>query len=218
MGLGQSIKIKKTGNARIEGGAVSRPSIIAIAGSTGAIQALQTILTGFPQDFGVSVFVVIHRRAQDGLLTEIMARKSRLRVVTARHGMPIALRTIYVAPADFHLTVSASHMFLSRGPKVNRHRPAIDPLFESAAFAFGSRLIGVVLSGYLDDGTAGLAAVKQFGGTAVVQDPADAIAPSMPKSALAHVAVDHTVPVAEIAPLLVRLTNGNDTQEISIGR
>lgn len=186
---------------------MSRPSIIAIAGSAGAIQALQTIVSGFPLDFGVSIFVVVHRTAKDGLLMEVLARKTRMRVVTAGHGEPIARRTVYIAPADFHLTVSASHMFLSMGPKVNRHRPAIDPLFESAAGAFGRRLIGVLLSGYLDDGTAGLAAVKKCGGIVVVQDPADAQVPNMPQNALAHVAVDHRVPAAEIAPLLVGLTS-----------
>lgn len=188
---------------------MSRPSIIAIAGSAGALQPLRTIVSGFPQDFGASVFVVLHRRPQDGLLTQLLASRTNMRVLTAQHGEPIARRTIYIAPADFHLTVSPSHMFLSRGPKVNRHRPAIDPLFESAATAFGSRVIGVLLSGYLDDGTAGLAAVKQAGGTAVVQDPGDAQVPNMPGNALAHVAVDHRVPAAQIAPLLLRLSAAN---------
>lgn len=187
---------------------MSRPSIIAIAGSAGAIQAVQTIVSGLPQDFEMSIFVVIHRIAHDGLLTDVLARKTRMRLVTGRHGEPIARRTIYVAPADFHLTVSSTHMFLSRGPKVNRHRPAIDPLFESAASAFGSQLIGVLLSGYLDDGTAGLAAVKQSGGIAIVQDPADAQVAQMPRNALAHVAVDHRLPAAEITPWLIRLSNG----------
>lgn len=188
---------------------MSRPSIIAIAGSAGAIQALQPIVSGFPPDFDVSVFVVIHRRAQDGLLTQVLDYKTRMKVVTAQHGAPIGKRTIYVAPADFHLTVSSSHMFLSKGPKINRHRPAIDPLFESAACAFGTRLIGVLLSGYLDDGTAGLVAVKQCGGIAVVQDPGDALVPNMPRSALLHVDVDYNLPAAEITPLLVGLTGGD---------
>lgn len=189
---------------------MSRPSIIAIGGSAGAIQALQAILSGFLQDFGVSIFVVVHRRAKDGLLTDVLARMTRMRVVTAQHGMPIAPRTIYVAPADFHLSVSSSYMFLSKGPKINRHRPAIDPLFESAASAFGKELIGVVLSGYLDDGTAGLAAIKSSGGIAVVQNPNEALVPNMPRSALSHVAVDYCVPTAEIATLLVQISNGSE--------
>lgn len=184
---------------------MSRPSIIAIAGSAGAIQALQSVVSSLPHDFGVSIFVVIHRRAQDGLLTQVLSYKTGMQVVTAQHGAPIAQGTIYVAPADFHLTVSSSHMFLSKGPKVNRHRPAIDPLFASAACAFGPRVIGVLLSGYLDDGTAGLAAIKEGGGIAVVQDPRDALVPSMPRSALLNVSVDYSVPAAEIAPLLAGL-------------
>lgn len=190
---------------------MSRPSIIAIAGSAGALQALQTIVSSVPNDFGSSIFVVVHRRAQDGLLTQVLDYKARMPVVTAEHGAPIAPRTIYVAPADFHLTVSTSHMFLSKGPKVNRHRPAIDPLFESAADAFGPRVIGVLLSGYLDDGTAGLAAIKQRGGIAVVQDPSDALVPNMPRSALVHVDVDYRLPATEIAPLLVSFMEGDGT-------
>ncbi len=144
------------------------------------------------------------------MLTEVLGYKTGMQVVTAQHGAAIANRTIYVAPADLHLTVSSSQMFLSKGPKVNRHRPAIDPLFASAACAFGPRLIGVLLSGYLDDGTAGLAAIKECGGIAVVQDPRDALVPNMPRNALLNVGVDYTLPAAEIAPLLIRLTGVDD--------
>ena len=115
---------------------------------------------------------------------------------------------MYVAPPDHHLIVVDSRVMLWRGPKVNRHRPAIDPLFESTAKVFGKRVVGVVLTGYLDDGTAGLARVKAEGGIAIVQDPQDAVAPNMPKNALAHVQVDHCMPLMHIAPLLVRLVNG----------
>lgn len=190
---------------------MSRPSIIAIAGSAGAIQPLHSVVSNLPHDFGVSMFVVVHRTSQDGLLTQVLSYKTGLQVVTAQHGALIAQRTIYVAPADFHLTVSSSHMFLSKGPKVNRHRPAIDPLFASAAFAFGPRVIGVLLSGYLDDGTAGLAAIKECGGIAIVQDPKDALVPNMPRSALLNVGVDYSLPAAEIAPLLVGLTGRDGT-------
>ena len=190
---------------------MSRPSIIAIAGSAGAIQALQSVVSNLPHDFGVSIFVVVHRRAQDGLLTQVLNYKTGMQVVTAQHGAAITQGTIYVAPADFHLTVSPSHMFLSKGPKVNRHRPAIDPLFASAACAFGPQVIGVLLSGYLDDGTAGLAAIKDYGGVAVVQDPRDALVPDMPRSALLNVSVDYSLPAAEIAPLLVGLTGTDGT-------
>jgi len=173
---------------------MSRPSIIAIAGSAGAIQPLHSVVSNLPHDFGVSMFVVVHRTSQDGLLTQVLSYKTGLQVVTAQHGALIAQRTIYVAPADFHLTVSSSHMFLSKGPKVNRHR-----------------VIGVLLSGYLDDGTAGLAAIKECGGIAIVQDPKDALVPNMPRSALLNVGVDYSLPAAEIAPLLVGLTGRDGT-------
>lgn len=111
---------------------------------------------------------------------------------------------IYVAPPDEHMILEPGRVRLLHGPKENRTRPAIDPLFRSAAIAYGPRVVGIVLTGLLDDGTAGLLAIKDCGGVAIVQDPAEAFAPSMPRSALSQVEIDHCRPVAEIAPLLVR--------------
>jgi two-component system chemotaxis response regulator CheB len=120
--------------------------------------------------------------------------------------MPLEPGTIYVAPPDHHLLLTPENLELSRGPRENHARPAIDPLFRSAALEWGARAIGLVLTGHLDDGTAGLGAIKACGGQAIVQDPDDALAPSMPASALANVEVDHCVPLDEVAQLLVRLT------------
>jgi two-component system, chemotaxis family, protein-glutamate methylesterase/glutaminase len=161
-----------------------------------------------PSDFGAPILVVVHTSAVDGHLAEVLNRSSLMKTVRAEQGMPILQGHIYVAPPDHHLTVSDATVVLSTGPKINRHRPAIDPLFESAAKIYGNRLLAIVLTGYLDDGTAGLAAVKAQGGTTVVQDPEDAVVPNMPKNALAHTRVDYCVPLAEIAPLLVRLVGG----------
>jgi two-component system chemotaxis response regulator CheB len=182
--------------------------VIVIGTSMGGIEALKTIVAGLPPDFSAAVCIVLHVGAHGlGLLPEILHRAGPLPASNARDGQEIEAGHIYVAPADHHLLVESSgHLRLSHGPKENRTRPAVDPLFRSAAVAFGSRVIGVVLTGWLDDGTAGLWAVKERGGTAIVQDPNDALAASMPQSALKHVAVDHCVPLQEIAPLLVRLT------------
>ena len=184
------------------------PNVIVIGASAGGIQALQTIVGGFPPDFEATVFIVVHTAANDGNLATILGRKTSLRTVKAEDGMRVTEKTIFVAPPNHHLLIHDSRLSLSLGPKVNRHRPAIDPLFESAAEAFRHQVIGVVLTGYLDDGTAGLAAVKKRGGIAVVQDPDDAEAPNMPRNALAGVDVDYCLPAAEIAALLVGLVKG----------
>jgi two-component system chemotaxis response regulator CheB len=182
--------------------------MIVVGASAGGIEALQQLLSRLPRDFGASILIVVHTAAQDGHLAEVLNRSAHMPAIRAEHGMHIESGRIYVAPPDHHLTVLDSVTVLSRGPKVNRHRPAIDPLFESAARAYRRRVIGLVLSGYMDDGTAGLAAVKSRGGIAVVQDPKDAAAPNMPISALRHVDIDFCLPVADIAPLLVQLVNG----------
>jgi two-component system chemotaxis response regulator CheB len=182
--------------------------IIVIGASAGGIEALQELVRALPVDFPASIFVVQHIAAESpSVLAGILSRAGPLPAHTARHLQSILPGNIYVAPPDRHLLLDPSgHMLTTRGPKENRFRPAVDPLFRSAARAFGSRVIGVVLTGGLDDGTAGLWAIKRRGGTAVVQDPEDAIYPSMPSSALRHIAVDYCLPIAEIGPLLVRLT------------
>src|SRR5262249_13890242 len=124
-----------------------------------------------------------------------------------RHHQSVQPGRIYVAPPDYHLLLNNSHIHLARGPRENRHRPAADALFRTAARAYGRRVIGVVLSGALDDGTAGLAAIKQRGGRAIVQDPDDALYPSMPTNALENVPVDPRVPVAQMGALLSRLVH-----------
>jgi two-component system chemotaxis response regulator CheB len=153
-----------------------------------------------------AVFVVLHIPAESpSLLAHILNHAGSLHAVQAEESMTIKNGYIYVAQPDHHLLLERGTIRVVRGPKENRHRPAIDPLFRSAAFAYGPRVVGIILTGSLDDGTAGLLVVKRRGGVAVVQDPKEAFYASMPASALAHVEVDYTLPLSRIGPLLVRL-------------
>jgi two-component system, chemotaxis family, protein-glutamate methylesterase/glutaminase len=139
-------------------------------------------------------------------LPDILSRSGKLEAKHPADGESIQKGKIYVAPPDRHLLLEAGRIRLAKGPKENRFRPAVDPLFRSAAYAYGARVVGVVLTGALDDGTAGLWAIKDRGGIAVVQDPAEAEQPSMPSSALNNVQIDYCLPISEIPPLLVTLT------------
>lgn len=182
--------------------------IIVIGGSAGSVEALQRIVAGLPPQLEAAVFAVVHFPS-DGtsFLPQILLRSGRFPAVHPEDGTVIRRGVIYVAPPDRHLTLQNGHVRLSRGPRENGHRPAADPLFRSAARAFGARVIGVVLSGNLDDGTAGLAAVRRHGGVTVVQDPNDAMYAGMPTSAIGNVDVDHVVPASEIAALLATLVD-----------
>lgn len=187
--------------------AMLNKDIIVIGTSTGGIEALKVLVGGLPPDLNASLFIVLHMGPNGlGILPEILKRSGPLPASNARQGETIRPGHIYVAPPDHHLLVeSTGDVRLGRGPKENRFRPAVDPLFRSAAYAFGPRVVGVVLTGFLDDGTAGLWSIKERGGTAVVQNPEEALAPSMPRSALQHVSVDHCVCLGDMAPLLVEL-------------
>jgi len=181
--------------------------VVVIGASAGGIEALRELVGKLPDDFRAAVCVVLHTAPQSpGILDAILSRSGPLPSHNARDREPLKPGVIYVAPPDFHLLVEPGIVRLSKGPRENRFRPAIDPLFRSAAQVYGPAAIGVILSGNLDDGTAGLWAIKQLGGTAIVQEPADALFPAMPQSALRHVRVDHSLPLVEIPPLLTRLT------------
>jgi len=181
--------------------------IIVIGASSGGIEALRVLVGDLPRDFAASIFVVVHTGpGAPGVLHHILNRAGTVKAIDPTDGQEIKPGRIYVAPPDHHLILEPGKICLSRGPKENRFRPAVDPLFRSAAQVYGPRVIGVILSGGLDDGTAGLWALKKLGGTAIVQDPGDALFPSMPVNALRYVSVDYSVPIRDLGALLVRLT------------
>jgi len=177
--------------------------VIVIGGSSGATAPLREILGRLPTDLPAAVFVVLHIPAQGiGLLSTVVTAAAGLPVVQAASGMVIERGHIYLAVPDHHLLVYESHIILGRGPRENLARPAIDPLFRSAALQYGPRVIGVVLSGLLSDGAAGLNAIKRCGGVTLVQDPSDAIADEMPLRAMEATTVDLCVASAKIGDVL----------------
>ncbi|HEX2544849.1 MAG TPA: chemotaxis protein CheB [Ramlibacter sp.] len=179
--------------------------LVVIGASAGGVTALLEISEGLPRFFGAPVCIVQHIGSNASLLPELLRYKGPNHAMHAEDGQRLATGTLHIAPPDQHMLVQGEVLHVRRGPKENHARPAIDPLFRSAAAAHGPRVIGVVLTGQMDDGTAGLKAIKECGGITIVQDPTTALESSMPRSALANVDVDYCVPLAEIAPLLVRL-------------
>jgi two-component system chemotaxis response regulator CheB len=180
--------------------------IVVIGTSAGGISALRQIAAALPADFPGSVFIVMHLPGESlDILPHVLSEAGPLSASNAHDRQLIEPGRIYLAPPARHLILERSRVRLTFGPRENRFRPAIDPLFRSAAVAFGPRVVGVVLTGFLDDGTVGLAAIKKVGGIAIVQDPLEAEAASMPRSALRNVKIDYCLRLAEIGPKLVEL-------------
>ncbi len=181
--------------------------IVVIGTSAGGLEALDRVIGGLPPDLPASIFIVQHMAPESdaGVLVDRLSRHKNFDCRLARNGETFRQGRLYVAPADYHLLVKKGTLLVTKGARENRYRPAIDPLFRSAAVAHGSGVIGVVLTGLLDDGTAGLLAIHKCGGVTVVQDPGDAAYPDMPQSALNHLKVDHCVPAAEMGALLAEL-------------
>jgi len=180
--------------------------IITIGASAGGVEALIKLVAGLPADLPASVFIVQHMAAESrGELAEVLGYRGVLPVETATDRREIERSHVYVAPPDHHLMIDRSYMYVNHGPRENLTRPAVDPLFRSAAVVHGPHVIGVILSGTLDDGASGLLAIKRCGGLAVVQDPEDALYPDMPRSALDVVGVDACLALGDLPPLLTRL-------------
>jgi two-component system chemotaxis response regulator CheB len=191
--------------------------LVVIAASAGGVEALSELAGGLPADFSGAVLAVVHFPPHaTSMLPLILGRRGPLPAVHAADGAEIRPGTIYVAPPDRHLLVDGSRLRLSRGPRENGHRPAGDALFRSAARAYGGRVVAVVLSGTLDDGTAGLATVRRRGGVTVAQHPDDALFAGMPKTAIEAGVVDHVLPVRDIAPLLARLAETPAPEEAAV--
>ena len=179
-------------------------SIVVVGASAGGLEALKALLDELPSDFECPICVVLHTsRRSDGTtgLPEVLSYASKLSVKHPQDGERLKPRWIYVAEPDYHLVIRDGHMHLVKGPKENRARPSIDPLFRSAAESYGSSVVGILLSGASDDGTAGLWEIKNRGGVTIVQSPTEALFPRMVNSALENVAIDYTLPVNEIGRL-----------------
>jgi two-component system chemotaxis response regulator CheB len=184
---------------------VANRDIFVIGASLGGVEALLRMLADLPADLDASLFVVQHRSPREGHLGRVLARRATLPLRDACDGEVIERGTIYLAPADRHLLLDKATLRVVRGPRENGVRPAIDPLFRTAAAHYGSRVVGIVLTGLRDDGVAGLEAIHRSGGLTVVQDPEDAAYPDMPRSALAQVPVDHVVPLAQMSKWIAQL-------------
>ncbi|KKO89673.1 chemotaxis protein CheB [Sphingobacterium sp. Ag1] len=193
---------------------MGKRNIVVIGASAGGFDALKTIIKGLPPDLDASIFIVWHMGTDTrGILPEVLNKLDTIYAANAYDNEPIKSNRIYVAPPDHHLLIEDGLVRVTKGPKENRFRPAIDPLFRSAAYTYGNRVTGIILSGGLDDGTAGLWRIKNTGGIAVVQDPQDAEVSSMPENALRIVKVDYCLPVDEIADLIVKLSSEELTDD-----
>lgn len=185
---------------------MEKKNVIVIGASAGGLEVLKRLFSGLSEGIAAGIFIVWHIPSEVfGILPQVLSKHSTMTIANAVDNEPIVFNRVYVAPPDRHMIIERGCVRLIQGPKENRFRPAIDPLFRSAAHSYGSRVIGVVLSGALNDGTAGLLAIKQFGGTTIVQDPQESESPGMPESALRSVKVDYKVTVREMIEVLKRL-------------
>jgi two-component system, chemotaxis family, protein-glutamate methylesterase/glutaminase len=181
-------------------------AVVAVGASAGGVGALTTFVRGLPLDLRAGVVVVLHVPPEpESLLPRILARAGPMPVAHARDGEPIVRGHIYVAPPDCHVLVRPRRLQVVSGPRVNLVRPAVDPLFRTAAASYGPNAIAVVLSGSLDDGASGARAVAELGGTVIVQEPRDARFPGMPEATIAADHPDHVLPAAKIAPLVAAI-------------
>jgi two-component system, chemotaxis family, protein-glutamate methylesterase/glutaminase len=186
---------------------VSKRNIVVIGGSAGAMPVVYQLLEQFPVDADLTVCIALHlpATASDWLVGRLAQAATGWKVVSPRSEEPLRCAHIYIARPDHHLVMVPEGVLSTRGPRENQWRPAIDVLFRTAAVTYGPRVLGILLSGELDDGTMGLTAIHRCGGVTIVQDPEDAPFPGMPGTALANVEINHSVAAAQLAPLILRL-------------
>lgn len=193
-----------------------KQDIIVVGASAGGMGALMQLVACLPESFNGSIFIVLHIPAYSpSALPAILSRCSIFKAVHPKDGEKIQPKTIYVAPPDHHLLIEDKKVLVKRGPKENRFRPSIDALFRSAAYEFGNRVIGIVLSGVLDDGTSGMWTIKRLGGSAIVQDAAEAIHPQMPLNVQEFVDVDYSIPVDEMCKVIEEIQKSPVTDKPS---
>jgi two-component system, chemotaxis family, protein-glutamate methylesterase/glutaminase len=192
-----------------------RHTVIVVGTSAGGLEALANLLAQLPNDLSAAMFIVQHLSADStgSALLDHLNKVATLPCQFGESGQRFERGRVYIAPPDHHMLVKKGTILVTKGARENRSRPSIDPLFRSAAVAYGGRVIGVILTGQLDDGTSGLQAIARCGGLSVVQDPKDARYPDMPNSALRHVRVDHCVPLASMGSLLVQLVSSRATKQ-----
>jgi len=186
---------------------VIKRDIIVVGASAGGVDALSRLVAQLPANLNAAVLIVLHIGSGVSHLADLLNRAGKLPAGQPADGEDILAGHIYIAPPDFHMMIEGGRIKLARGPKEKFCRPAIDPLFRSAAVFYGRRVVGVMLTGGLDDGSAGLLAIKDGGGIAIIQDPKEAVAPTMPRSAAACTKPDHVCPLAEIGALLIHYSS-----------
>ncbi|PXX90479.1 chemotaxis protein CheB [Marinobacter vulgaris] len=183
--------------------------LVVIGASAGGMAALKELVAQFPEDFPAPIFIVNHMSAHTSgdALVRVLNESGSLTCVHAQDQQAFESGHIYLAPSDQHMLIGKDKILITKGARENRSRPAIDPLFRSAAVAYGNRVIGIILTGYLDDGTSGMMAIKRCGGVCIAQDPEDASYPDMPRSVIANVGADYCLPIAGMGELLSDLAS-----------
>jgi two-component system, chemotaxis family, protein-glutamate methylesterase/glutaminase len=194
-------------------------NIIVVGASAGGVEALTTFVKGLPEEIDASFFIVLHIPSYSrSILPEILSKVTSLSVSHPEDGEKIETGHIYVAPPDHHMLIEEDKVVIKKGPKENRFRPSVDALFRSAAYIYGPRVIGIVLTGALDDGTSGMWSIKRLGGITIVQEPGEAFFPEMPLNVLQYVDVDHVVAVTKMGRLLETLTHEKVDRKPHISR